>query len=77
MSEQEQPIGEVRDPAEEYKVEFSDAGSPHHDDTDVDTALDRETDDGKGGAVVPKEDFESYADPAADVVDVPSEENQG
>jgi len=73
MTEQEQPTKEVHDPAEDYKVEFSDAGSPHHDDTDVDTALDRETDDGKGGAVVPKEDFGSYTDPGADK---PAEETQ-
>lgn len=30
-------------------------------DEDVEEALDRETDDGKGGAVVPSEDFDSYA----------------
>lgn len=30
------------------------------DETDVTAALERETEDGKGGAVVPKSDFESY-----------------
>jgi len=73
MTDQEQPAGEVRDPAEDYKVEFSDAENPHHDDTDVQEALDRDTDDGKGGAVVPKEDFESYTDPGAET---PEQENQ-
>lgn len=40
--------------------------NPHHDDEDYATAINAETDDGKGGAVVPKEDFESYTDPTAD-----------
>lgn len=31
-----------------------------HDETDVPAALDATTDDGKGGAVVPKTDFVSY-----------------
>lgn len=66
MTDQEQSAGEVRDPAEDYKPEFSDAEQVHHDDTDVESALERETDDGKGGAVVPKEDFESYTDPTAE-----------
>lgn len=30
------------------------------DDEDVPAALERKTDDGKGGAVVPKADFDSY-----------------
>ena len=30
------------------------------DDNDVDVILNSETEDGKGGAVVPKADFESY-----------------
>lgn len=30
------------------------------DDTDVPAALERQTDDGKGGAVVPRTDFVSY-----------------
>lgn len=32
-----------------------------YDDADVSVALERSTDDGKGGAVVPKADFDSYA----------------
>jgi hypothetical protein len=38
------------------EVELAEA----HDETDVPAALDRNTDDGKGGAVVPKSDFDSY-----------------
>lgn len=66
MSEQEQhaAASEVHDPAEDYKVEVPE--NPHHDDTDVPAALERETDDGKGGAVVPAEDFVAYTDPDAD-----------
>jgi hypothetical protein len=44
----ENPVEEVPETAEAF------------DDTDVKEALDRETDDGKGGAVVPGSDFESY-----------------
>lgn len=55
---------EVHDPAGDYKVE--DAVPESHDDTDVEAALENDTDDGKGGAVVPKADFESYADSSAD-----------
>jgi hypothetical protein len=57
--------GPVQDPAEETSTpEVPD--NPHHDDTDVEKALEQETDDGKGGAVVPKEDFESYDDSSAE-----------
>jgi len=52
------------DPAENYVADAPE--QPHQDETDVPAALENDTDDGKGGAVVPKEDFESYADPAAD-----------
>lgn len=48
----------VHDPALDYQVDVTE--DPHHDDTDVPSALQRETDDGKGGAVVPKPDFEAY-----------------
>lgn len=43
------------DPDKEYEV------AEAHDDTDVAAVLDLETHDGKGGAVVPKADFVSYA----------------
>jgi hypothetical protein len=62
MSEQNESV-EVHDPALDYQAE--EVPAPH-DETDVPDALDEETDDGKGGAVVPKADFESYADPSAD-----------
>lgn len=62
MTEQEQP---VVDPAlETATLPYPD--NPHHDDVDVPAALERETDDGKGGAVVPGEDFVSYTDPTCD-----------
>jgi hypothetical protein len=65
MSETHHTTGPVEDPAVETdKHEVPD--NPHHDETDVPEALERETDDGKGGAVVPAEDFESYTDPNAD-----------
>lgn len=54
----------VTDPAEDYKVDGPEI--PHHDDEDVPAALERETHDGKGGAVVPPADFQSYTDPSAD-----------
>lgn len=54
----------VTDPADDYKADVPE--QPHHDDSDVDAALERDTDDGKGGAVVPKEDFVSYTDENAD-----------
>jgi len=66
MTEQEQATDAVVDPGEDtdgYVV----PENPHYDDVDVPAALERETDDGKGGAVVPKTDFESYTDPEADV----------
>jgi hypothetical protein len=77
-AETQHTAGPVQDPAEEYKAEVPE--NPHHDDTDVDEALNRETEDGKGGAVVPKEDFESYTDPSADQPteqegDAPKEDN--
>jgi hypothetical protein len=66
MTEQEQhaAASEVHDPAEDYKAEVPE--TPHHDETDVPAALERETEDGRGGAVVPAEDFVSYTDPDAD-----------
>jgi hypothetical protein len=56
---------EVHDPDLDYQ---EDEVPGDHDDTDVEAALaeNNETDDGKGGAVVPKADFESYADSSAD-----------
>lgn len=56
---------EVRDPAEDT-AQYTPADQPHHDEEDVPAALENDTDDGKGGAVVPKEDFVSYTDPEAD-----------
>lgn len=65
MTDPDHTANEVSDPAAET-AHYAIPDNPHHDDTDVDAALERETDDGKGGAVVPKDDFESYADPSAD-----------
>jgi len=58
-----EPI-DIHDPADDYQATEI---PEHHDDTDVEAALERETDDGKGGAVVPKANFESYATVDADV----------
>lgn len=68
MSEAGHTAGPVQDPAEETST-YAVPDNPHHDDTDVEAALEQETDDGKGGAVVPKEDFVSYTDPEADKED--------
>jgi hypothetical protein len=57
----------AHDPAEDYKVEGLNLDDVHKDDEDVPAALERETDDGKGGAVVPKADFDSYTEADADV----------
>lgn len=57
----------THDPAEDYKVEGLNPADVHKDDEDVPAALERETDDGKGGAVVPKADFDSYTEADADV----------
>lgn len=65
MTEQPQHNEPAGDPAAET-AHYAIPDNPHHDDTDVDAALERETDDGKGGAVVPKEDFVSYESPDAD-----------
>lgn len=65
MTEPGHTAGPVQDPADET-AQYAVPDNPHHDDTDVDAALERDTDDGKGGAVVPAEDFESYTDPDAD-----------
>lgn len=65
MTESEQSNAVVCDPAVETS-EYAVPDNPHHDDTDVEVALGQITDDGKGGAVVPKEDFVSYADPNAE-----------
>lgn len=69
MSEQDNTaeVPEVHDPADDYKVEELDPTEVHHDEEDVAAALERETDDGKGGAVVPKADFDSYTEADADV----------
>lgn len=53
-----------QDPAEERDIDIPD--NPHYDDIDVPAAIVQKTDDGKGGAAVPKSDFESYTDPEAD-----------
>jgi hypothetical protein len=67
MTDQEQPVEstEVHDPDLDYR---EDEVPGDHDDTDVEAALaeDKDTEDGRGGAVVPKADFESYADASAD-----------
>lgn len=67
----EQPVNEsnepTHDPAEDYTADGLELDDVHHDEEDVSAALDRETDDGKGGAVVPKADFESYTEADADV----------
>lgn len=52
MTEQEQPVTEQEQPVTET--------AESHDESDVDAALELETDDGKGGAVVPRTDFVSY-----------------
>jgi hypothetical protein len=54
----------THDPAQDYEVEVTE--NPHCDEQDVAVALESETDDGKGGAVVPKADFVSYEDSDAD-----------
>lgn len=54
---------EVRDPAEDYKV---DDVPGDRDDVDVPLALMKETDDGKGDDEVPESDFQGYTDPSAD-----------
>ena len=65
MTEPGHTAGPVQDPDEETK-QYAVPDNPHHDDEDVAAALERETHDGKGGAVVPAEDFVSYTDPEAD-----------
>lgn len=64
MTDDQNKANEVEDPADKYTeedVNFQDAETAESDDSDVKTALERETQDGKGGAVVPAADFESYA----------------
>ena len=68
MTEPRHSAGPVQDPAEET-AGYAVPDNPHHDDTDVDAALERKTDDGKGGAVVPGEDFVSYTAPECDKPD--------
>jgi hypothetical protein len=51
---------EPYDPNKAYEV------AEAHDDEDVPAALKRKTDDGKGGAVVPKASFVSFAADAED-----------
>lgn len=67
MTEQDKS-GDVTDPAEGYEVQGTEEffnvdpdETAESDDSDVDEALKQETDDGKGGAVVPREDFDSFA----------------
>lgn len=52
---------EVPDPADGYELELDPSEVAESVDSDVDAALERETSDGKGGAVVPKSDFVSFA----------------
>lgn len=47
---------EPYDPNKTYEIAES------HDDTDVQACLDAETDDGRGGAVVPRANFVSFAE---------------
>lgn len=60
MDEQNK-AGQVEDPADDYKLEVDPEEVADSDDSDVAQALERETQDGKGGAVVPKSDFDSFA----------------
>lgn len=74
MDEQNK-AGEVHDPAEDYEVNFEASETAESNDEDVKTALERETQDGKGGAVVPSADFDSFA--TEDVEnDVTDDENE-
>jgi hypothetical protein len=60
-----QPDPFVTDPGDETAT-YAVRDNPHFDEEDVPAALERQTEDGKGGAVVPSEDFVSYTDPNAD-----------
>ena len=60
MSDETQPEVTEVETAEDYDV-TQDYATAESDDTDVESALERETQDGKGGAVVPKSDFDSFA----------------
>jgi hypothetical protein len=48
-------------PTEWSGSNVDDSETAESNDEDVEFALSRETDDGKGGAVVPKENFRSFA----------------
>lgn len=52
---------EFEDTTDEYELEIDPNEVAESHDEDVDSALERETQDGKGGAVVPKATFKSYA----------------
>jgi hypothetical protein len=59
-------------PTETDTVEKGSDNPEHHDDTDVDAILDRETHDGKGDSPVPPADFASFA--AKGVENIPADE---
>lgn len=65
MTEMEQTDGPAYDPGDLLATCEANA-EPHHDESDVNAALANDTDDGKGGAAVPRSDFDSYASPDAD-----------
>ena len=62
MTEQEQPVVDPDVETSAYAVR----DNPHDDENDVPAALEQETDDGKGGAVVPAADFVSYSEADAE-----------
>lgn len=65
MTEPKHAADPVQDPAEET-AQYAVPDNPHFDEEDVSVALEQDATDGKGGAVVPKEDFVGYEDPAAE-----------
>lgn len=58
---------------ENVEADLESAETAESDDSDVETALERDTADGKGGAVVPKEDFDSFSE--SDVENPENEES--
>lgn len=60
---------------EDVEQDLENAETVDANDEDVQSALERQTDDGKGGAVVPKADFDSFATDGVEN-DVEDDENE-
>lgn len=72
MPDQLEDLPDDYDPSQELEDQAA-----ADDENDVPAALEKETADGKGGAVVPKSDFDSFAESDVEIDDEDKDHEEG